>query len=267
MTTSIRRRRLQNIAAEWNEIAAARCQQIAHGLDFSHDRVLLPCMLRLAGDLRGRDAVDVGCGCGFLTAAAAGKARAVVGLDISKNMICEARIRFRHISNLRFEMSSAQKFGRTHREAFDMCLANMSLMVIPDLRPTLRAMRAMLKTGGRLVFSIPHPCTWNTFRHDEPSHSFDYWRAHEVVAPFRITMDPSPLSSGTTYFHRPLAEYVNALIAADFRLQEVVEPKSPSKSPRQYLRNFVYPRFVVFSAQANPDAEQPRPRRRANGNS
>src|SRR5712691_724979 len=78
------------IAAEWDRNAQSRCEQLARGLDFSHDHVLLPLILRLAGNLRGKAVIDLGCGCGFLTAAAACTAKSAIGVDISKQMIFHA---------------------------------------------------------------------------------------------------------------------------------------------------------------------------------
>ena len=241
---------LSRIAAEWDRNAVHRCEQLSRGLDFSHDRVLLPLILRLAGDLTGKNIVDAGCGCGFLTAAAARKASSAVGVDVSRQMILQASQRFGGQRNLRFEVRSVERFAKVWDSCFDICLANMSVMVMPRLERALASMRIILRPGGRLVFSIGHPCIWNTFRRDEAVESFDYWRSHPVVAPFRITLDHRALPVPTTYFHRPLSKYVSSLIQAGFEIEAIEEPKAPKDSPPEYIRKFVYPRFVVFSAVA-----------------
>jgi len=63
----------------------------------------------------------------------------------------------------------------------------------------------------------------------------------------------------------PLAYYVNALIGANFRLEALVEPRSPRNSPPEYLQNFLYPRFAILSAAANSIPTGSRIRRRSNG--
>jgi SAM-dependent methyltransferase len=241
---------LRRISKEWDRNAEKRCEQLARGLDFSHDRVLVPTVLHLAGKLRGRNILDVGCGCGFLTDAAARRATSVLGVDISSEMITQARRRFGARRNLKFEVISIQDCGRDMKSMFDICLANMSLMLMPALDSVLASIYSLLRPSGRLVFSIPHPCTWNTFRHDEPASSFDYWKSHEVVAPFRITLDSKPLPAPTTFFHRPLSAYIAALVRAGFSIQAFVEPSAPRHSPPEYLEGFVYPRFAVFSVVA-----------------
>ena len=95
---------LRDIAAQWNRNATARCQQVASGKDTSHDKVLGPTILRLAGNLKGMIAIDVGCGCGLLTQIVASRAKHVTGIDISQRMIEEARQRQRQ-SNVSFSGS------------------------------------------------------------------------------------------------------------------------------------------------------------------
>src|SRR6267154_220166 len=266
MTTARQEQRLvREIAREWGQNAAERCRQLANGLDFSHDSVLVPTILQLAGTLRGKKVIDVGCGCGFLTEAASRTAASVLGVDISHEMITHARRRFGKRPNLSFEATSIQERAGMTKPVFDVCLANMSLMLMPSLDSALVSMRSILKPGGRLVFSIPHPCTWNTFRRDEPSESFDYWESHAVVAPFRITLDPKPLPVASTFFHRALGKYVEALVGAGFRIESLIEPNAPRNSPPKYLKGFSYPRFAVFSVVANIFDRERRPRRHSNG--
>lgn len=240
---------LRKIAAEWNRNASARCQQLDARLDVSHDKVLLPVILRLAGDLREKQVLDAGCGCGFLTRAVARQAKGVIGIDISAKMIKEAKRRFEKVSNIRFEVISVEAFARVNRNLFDICVCNMSLMTMPQLDRALCAMAAALKPNGRLVFSIAHPCFWNLYRRDESEVKFDYWKSHFVVAPFRITLDQVPLPVPTTYFHRPLSTYFSSLRRAGLGVEEVVEPKAPANTPALYRRTYRVPRFVVFSAR------------------
>ena len=89
--------------------------------------------------------------------------------------------------------------------------------------------------NGALVFSIADPCFWNSYRKDESIKRFDYWRSHAVTAPFRITSDPKALPTPTTYFHRPLSEYLSSVRQAGFQVEELVEPKPPIGAPKSYL--------------------------------
>jgi 2-polyprenyl-3-methyl-5-hydroxy-6-metoxy-1,4-benzoquinol methylase len=239
---------LEQIRIEWERNAVSRCEQIDSGADISHDKVLVPSMLKLAGNLQGKVMLDVGSGCGFLTRIAAQSAKSILGIDISRRMVDQARARHDR-RNLSFECASLEKMSRKVRRRFDICLSNMSLITMPSLEKSLRCLHSLTKPHGLLVFSIGHPCFWNIYRNDEPFEAFDYWRSHSVKAPFRITLDRKQLPVATTYFHRSLATYLDALNRAKFQLEELIEPKPPKDVPRTYTQAFPLPLFAVVRAR------------------
>lgn len=239
---------LRQIANEWNLNAVARCQQLDTGHDISYSRVLSPTLLRVAGPLRGKRVLDVGCGCGVLAKAAARQAQHVLGIDISREMIRQSIKRTRGIHNLELKTVSVETFSTISRQRFDICLANMSLMTMPRLDRALAAIFKLLKPTGLLVASIPHPCFWNFYRQDEPLRRFNYWTAHPVRAPFRISLDQNPLPEPTTYFHRPLSNYITTILGQGFSLTSVIEPAPPRRAPKVYTRAFDLPRFLVLAA-------------------
>jgi SAM-dependent methyltransferase len=239
---------LNRIASEWNQNAAARCRQIAEHKDISHDKVLIPAIVRLAAEVRGKNVLDIGCGCGYLAAKIGRSAKSVLGIDISQKMIEQATLRHA-TKNVSFMHVSIETLAVGRRRAFDLCLSNMSVITMPDLRAAFEAVRNVLRPEGRFVFSIAHPCFWNVYRHDESQSGFDYWCPHSVIAPFRITMDRRPLPARTTYFHRPLSFYCRSLRKAGFRIEDIDEPTPPKGAPSAYLASFKVPRFLVFGAR------------------
>jgi len=239
---------LREITQEWNRNAPSRCRQLDQGTDISHDKVLLPRMLRLGGVLKGKKVIDVGCGCGFLTNAAANYATSVIGIDSARRMIQEAQHRHSR-SNLSFQASSLAMFARIQKGRYDVCFSNMSIITMPNLAASIQAMAVLLRSKGLLIFSIAHPCFWNFYRKDEPLARFNYWRPHAVKAPFRITLGRKPLPVETTYFHRPIAAYISALTRAGLHLETVVEPNPPHAAPVEYRRAFHLPRFMLFRAR------------------
>ncbi len=239
---------LKEIRIEWDRNAVSRCKQIESGADISHDKVLLPSILKLAGNLQGKFVLDVGSGCGFLTNFAARRAKNVLGIDISRQMVDQARARNKR-QNMSFQCISLEQMSHKARRRFDICLSNMSLITIPSLDDSLRCLHSLTKRHGVLVFSIGHPCFWNIYRKDEPFDAFDYWRTHPVNAPFRITLDRKQLPVATTYFHRSLATYLDSLKRAKFHLEELMEPKPAKGVPKSYTQAFPLPRFAVIRAR------------------
>jgi SAM-dependent methyltransferase len=238
----------KEIIREWDNNAAARCAQLDSGEDISHDQVLLPAMLSLAGSLDGYDVLDAGCGCGFLARAIADRCHSVLGVDLSSKMIAEARSRSTGLPTVSFICASIEELATRPVAPFDVCFANMVLMTVPDLKSVCRSIWSSMKAAGRFIFSVPHPCFWNVYRKDESDESFDYWEEHRVIAPFRISLDQNPLPSPTSYFHRPLSSYWGVLESSGFRVVALEEPRAPRAAPPEYVDNFRVPRFLVMSA-------------------
>src|SRR5690348_17815939 len=61
--------------------------------DRTHQHVLLPALLRAAGDLAGTRALDLGCGGGLASRALAEAGARVVGLDLSRTLVGRALAR------------------------------------------------------------------------------------------------------------------------------------------------------------------------------
>jgi 2-polyprenyl-3-methyl-5-hydroxy-6-metoxy-1,4-benzoquinol methylase len=236
------------IAKEWDAIANHRCSQIASGKDISHDRVLIPSMLKLIKKTPSQRILDIGSGCGFLTAQLARVGKEVLGIDISKKMVLQAQERFSGQENLQFQHMSLKTFAASCSEYFDTVVSNMAISTMDDLNSALRDVFFTLKPKGHFLFSITHPCFWNCYRQAETLDHFDYWKEHAVTVPFQITFEPKSRFK-TTYFHRSLAAYLNALVNVGFRLEGIVEPKAPSSTPKQYQHNFRFPRFLLISAR------------------
>ncbi len=71
----------------------------------------------------GRDVLDLGCGIGRVSAALAPRCRSVLGLDVSPNMVAEARRRHGGEPNLRFGTTPGTGLSALGDASFDLVLA------------------------------------------------------------------------------------------------------------------------------------------------
>jgi SAM-dependent methyltransferase len=115
-------------------------------------------LLRLAALRSAERVLDVACGTGALSLAAAravGARGTVVGTDISEKMIEEALGAAAALgySHCRFERCDAEEIAAAG-PAFDAVLCGLGLMYVPDAERAIRLMAVRLAPGGRLLASV-----------------------------------------------------------------------------------------------------------------
>ena len=131
------------------------------------DLVLAPVAEALLSAARlapGEQVLDIGCGCGATTLAAArvGHAGAVTGLDLSAPMLELARRRAADegIANVAFIQGDAQ----THAlpaSGFDLVISRFGTMFFADPVTAFTNLRSALQPGGRLAIATWQPLTAN----------------------------------------------------------------------------------------------------------
>jgi trans-aconitate methyltransferase len=94
----------------------------------------------------GERILDLGCGTGALTADIASTAAETVGVDLSAEMIDEARRKF---PALRFVVCDARSLSFLNE--FDAVFSNAALHWIPDAEPVVKGVSRALRPGGRFV--------------------------------------------------------------------------------------------------------------------
>jgi SAM-dependent methyltransferase len=122
------------------------------------DQVLGPITVELfrAAKLQpGEKVLDVGCGCGDTTLAAAalvGDAGQTLGIDISEMMLAKARERSAALggkTQFRIADASTEDFSR---QGADILMSRFGVMFFADPTATFANLRCALKPGGRLAF-------------------------------------------------------------------------------------------------------------------
>jgi ubiquinone/menaquinone biosynthesis C-methylase UbiE len=121
-----------------------------------------------AADLRpGERVLDVACGTGLVTFAAARKVGPhgwVLGTDISGSMVDAARARALEegVDNVEFVRKDAEDLGLANA-SFHAVLCALGLMYVPDVELAAREMRRVARPGGRVVVAVwgkRNACGW-----------------------------------------------------------------------------------------------------------
>ncbi|MDQ3803630.1 MAG: class I SAM-dependent methyltransferase [Acidobacteriota bacterium] len=194
----------------------------------------LPAVIALAGDVRGRRVLDVGCGPGRHAEKLLDAGADLTGIDISEGMLAAARQRCGGRGRfLRADFTRA-KFDPG---SFDLITASLCLMYARSLRPVFRRFGSWLAPGGRLVFSIYHPVR---FFQKVPDFNFAERRKVWIhLAGCDVTV--------WNYYH-PLGDYFDALLAHGFELQRFVEPVLSRDYDGWPEDNYRVPRTAVIAA-------------------
>ena len=103
--------------------------------------------------------LDVGCGPGYVSAAAAERGALPVGLDFSEEMIGIAKKKF---PGIEFRQGDAQKLP-FHDAAFDRVVANFALLHLADPERACAEAARVLKNGGRFAFTTWAKVSENPF--------------------------------------------------------------------------------------------------------
>lgn len=101
--------------------------------------------------------VDLGCGVGRMTRALAGRARKVIAVDVSREMLARARVENAHLDNVRWLQGDGTSLRPLPDSSADACLSVVVLHHIP--RPEvilgyIREMGRVLRAGGWAAFQL-----------------------------------------------------------------------------------------------------------------
>jgi SAM-dependent methyltransferase len=243
----------QLIAHQWDANARARALQIESGKDLSRDQVIVPAMIDALTTSRHERLLDIGAGDGEFIGRLRKRsvARSYVGIDISGEMVRLARSRFAKQSTNFLVLEAEQAADFFGPASFDVVTANMVFNTAPRLRAICESVSRVLVEDGLFLSSLMHPA----FFHLLPPlasrlpKDFDCSRESNFKLPFTISLDPRPLPSEITYFHRPVSAYLRTLSEEGFVLEDFFEPLPPPNLDRAYLANWRWPRFLIFRAR------------------
>jgi SAM-dependent methyltransferase len=195
-------------------------------------RILAATVERMVGPrIQGADVVDIACGEGYLSRHLIDcGARSVLGVDLSRELIEEARRRGHH-DGLAYATGDAQSLAMLDDAAIDVAVCQMAIMDISDHRAAFRAAARILKRDGVFVFSLLHPCFEGPYSPpDEPPFLVDEHGAPTAVAVRRYGCEGHWQSEGAGLrghvgsYHRMVSTYLNDLVSSGLRLERVEEP-------------------------------------------
>jgi len=142
----------QQVAAHWDRRAAHFDEDFGHSIKTAAERAAWDRILDLVLPADGAlDALDVGCGTGFLSLELAARGHGVVGIDLAPAMLAAARDKAAAQGIVvRFETADAEQLPYPAK-SFDLVISRHVLWTLPHPEAAIADWLRVLRPGGRLA--------------------------------------------------------------------------------------------------------------------
>ena len=227
-----------------------------------YSEVILPCVMRLVGDVHNETICDLACGQGYIAREMARRWAKVTGLDLAPKLLEIAqRYEAQDPLGIRYLQGDAQSADLLEETSFTGCVCVMALINIPDLKATFQTVHRILQPQGWFCFAISHPCfetpqaEWITLPDPERplgrvvTSYFD----ERLWLSMRVSKDDAVGVRGRVGdYHRMLSTYLNTLVSTGFVFERMEEPQaSPGgKRAEQVPGNSQVPTLLLIRAHA-----------------
>lgn len=208
----------------WDRNVEIRAMDLESGSDYTYNNVILPWVLEQLKHVsqRSESVLDVGCGCGFLTNAiyCAGWKK-IVGIDISKHSIEYSQKKYPYI---RFYHQDIYKISQDLQ--YDLCIAVMAVNNMPDANLFFEKVSGCLRSSGKVILVIPHPCFWPTKHISDPGFRYEIEAGY--CKKFN-TKGRDDYDANVLFYHRSIEQYLFLLKMHGFRItrfSEILEKES-----------------------------------------
>jgi SAM-dependent methyltransferase len=210
-----------------------------------------PALRALLPPMDGLRVVDLGCGFGWFCRWARGAgAAAVLGVDVSRNMLARARAETADdaVTYARADLEEV----RLPEGGFDLAHSSLALHYVEDLEKLVACVRRALVPGGRFVFSIEHPIYMAPTRPGWviAADGSRTWPVDSYQREGRRSTDW--LTNGVIKYHRTLATTLNLLIRQGFVIRHVDEWRPTAEQIAaipQWAEEMERPMFLLVAAE------------------
>ncbi len=250
----------------WDQIAGFWDERFGEGNAF-HRTLVAPPVERLLALKPGERILDVACGNGAFARRMAGLGAQVTACDFSRVFLERAR-EISEAAGLPITYAWADAADQEQllafgERGFDAVVCNMAIMDMPAIEPLVNASVRLLAPGGRMVFSVLHPC-FNSIYTSKVIEEED--RDGKLIIEYSVKQSgylrpeahrglgmigqPAP----QIYFHRPLSVILQAAFQAGFVMDGCEEPAFPpgteTARPTSWEAFSEFP--PVFAARLRP---------------
>ena len=220
----------------WNQNARFWDEKMGEGNEF-HNLLIAPAQERLLALRPDELVLDVACGNGQFSRRMATLGARIVAFDISERLIERAQKRTssneERIQYRVMDATNRRQLMTLGKRRFDAAVCTMALMDIPEVDVLVSCLSKLLKSDGRFVFSVSHPC-FNSSGTTLVAEQED--RDGELITTYSVKVSKyirQLMSRGVAiagqpipqyYFDRPISAIFDACFKAGFVVDGLEEP-------------------------------------------
>lgn len=242
---------------DWGDVAGWYDNHLKEK-DTYHTKVVIPGVVRLLGDIKGKRVLDLACGNGIISSFIKKQGAIVSGVDKGGDLIKIAKDKFKDID---FYVGDAEKLSETFKGVkFDTVVCVLAIQNIKSLDNVFSSVDNVLEKGGRFIFVLNHPAFRVPKKSNWVFHS--NYNAREIKeymteSSIKIDMEPGSDDKNKKYtysFHRPLQSYFKSLRKNNLsvtHLEEWISHKRSESGPKKEIEDKArkeFPMFMVIEA-------------------
>jgi ubiquinone/menaquinone biosynthesis C-methylase UbiE len=235
---------------QYNKIAKAYYERRKDNTRFDFNRdIEVPAMIKMIGDVNGKEILDIGCGFGdHLLKLSKKHPTRLVGFDYSIEQLKLAKKLA--LPNTKLYLGDMSKKLRHDNAEFDVVFSSLAIHYISkaELRKLFSEVNRVLKNGGEFIFSTAHPI-FNLLK-QRTGVVFESGKDELRIDLNYFDEGPHPgkgqLESVKTY-RLTFETLIKTALNAGFQIVDYVETK-PSKLNRHEKAQLLFkmPSFVIF---------------------
>ncbi len=217
----------------WEQMTDWWDEKLGDEGDLWHRTLIDPPLLRLVGEVRGARVLDLACGNGYLSRRFARQGARVTGVDANVPLIERNREReTRESLGVTYHVVDAASLDMLEDGAFDLVISNMALMDIENAAGAIQEVARVLRSGGRFVASLSHPCfdkvNTSGWSIEKIYPNTTIWRKMSQYREIAVSQVPWTVKGQvvyTTAYHRPLSWYFRTFRASGMVVAALEEPE------------------------------------------
>lgn len=227
---------MDTIEKDWNRMAQAY-DEFNNASDSYSYNIEWPAIQMILPELTGKKILDVGCGTGIFTFLLEKyEPSKLVGLDLSESMLNIARNKaVERGSGAEFIQGDATYTNQYVNDKFDLIFSSTTSHYIEYMDTFFENLEQSLNDEGSIILSIIHPVysAMYPIEHGDTFPEDEEWQVRYLDKSRRAYIQPwieyndnyeNHLSKS---YHHLFGDYVNAIIKAGLKIEQVEEPLPP----------------------------------------